>query len=292
MFPPSLLFKEDVMTRAEKEVRNEKMRRYKAEGHTMKEVAEHFSVSLSIAQAKCKGIAPQKPIVIPTNKGIIKGDDDVAYFIAERLKGFEYVGSYTGTDGRADIRCKACGTVTTRSMISIRHSSVKCRECERVASEQKEAKKEKKQKFARAKKKARAESNRFNKAYSIEFKFCPVCGKHFVTDNHSKIYCSDDCCRTVNNYNRGSRDRLNKENTTDKDISLKRLYDIEQGVCYLCGGQCDWNDNTTQDNGVFIAGNNYPSIDHVVPLSRGGLHSWDNVRLAHRLCNSIKWANI
>jgi hypothetical protein len=30
------------------------------------------------------------------------------------------------------------------------------------------------------------------------------------------------------------------------------------------------------------------SIDHVIPLSKGGPHTYDNVRLAHRLCNSIK----
>lgn len=243
MFPPSLLFKEDVMT----------------------------------------------------VRGDIKSDRQVAYFIADRCKGFEYAGNYTGADGRADIRCIECGTIINRSMISIRKNHFGCPTCNKRKQEERKQRKEHEgyyKQFERNRRKARAESNRFNKAYSIEFKFCPVCGKHFVTDNHSKIYCSDDCRRTVNNYNMGSRDRLNKENTTDGNISLKRLYDIEQGVCYLCGGQCDWNDNTTKDNGVFIAGNNYPSIDHVVPLSRGGLHSWDNVRLAHRLCNSIKWAHI
>jgi len=45
------------------------------------------------------------------------------------------------------------------------------------------------------------------------------------------------------------------------------------------------------DGDTFIAGNMYPSIDHVVPLSRGGLHEWGNVKLAHRICNSIKKDN-
>ena len=41
-------------------------------------------------------------------------------------------------------------------------------------------------------------------------------------------------------------------------------------------------------NNRFICGNNYPTIDHVIPLAKGGMHSWDNVRLAHHNCNSIK----
>lgn len=39
---------------------------------------------------------------------------------------------------------------------------------------------------------------------------------------------------------------------------------------------------------VNVVGKTYPSIDHVFPLSKGGLHSWDNVKLAHHYCNTIK----
>lgn len=31
-----------------------------------------------------------------------------------------------------------------------------------------------------------------------------------------------------------------------------------------------------------------PSIDHIVPLSRGGLHSFDNVQASHKTCNLRK----
>lgn len=32
----------------------------------------------------------------------------------------------------------------------------------------------------------------------------------------------------------------------------------------------------------------YPSIDHIIPVSHGGTHTWDNVELAHRYCNGVK----
>ncbi len=31
-----------------------------------------------------------------------------------------------------------------------------------------------------------------------------------------------------------------------------------------------------------------PSIDHIVPITRGGTHTWDNAQLAHLLCNTRK----
>ena len=34
------------------------------------------------------------------------------------------------------------------------------------------------------------------------------------------------------------------------------------------------------------------SLDHVIPLSRGGHHTWENVQLAHLICNTRKCARI
>jgi 5-methylcytosine-specific restriction endonuclease McrA len=33
-----------------------------------------------------------------------------------------------------------------------------------------------------------------------------------------------------------------------------------------------------------------PTVDHIIPVSRAGTHTWDNVQLAHALCNSMKSA--
>ena len=73
----------------------------------------------------------------------------------------------------------------------------------------------------------------------------------------------------------------------DKDITLEKLYNRDGGICALCGGRCDFNDFVFSGD-TFIAGNKYPSIDHIIPLSKNGGHTWDNVQLAHKQCNSIK----
>ena len=73
----------------------------------------------------------------------------------------------------------------------------------------------------------------------------------------------------------------------DNDITLHDLFVRDGGKCHICGGDCDWNDRSTKNN-RFVAGKYYPTIDHVVPLSKGGTHSWNNVKLAHFSCNSAK----
>lgn len=81
--------------------------------------------------------------------------------------------------------------------------------------------------------------------------------------------------------------RRNKYLIGDKSITLKKLYDRDKGVCKICGGLCDYNDYKIV-NGITVVGNCYPSIDHIIAISKGGSHTWDNIQLAHKQCNSIK----
>lgn len=50
----------------------------------------------------------------------------------------------------------------------------------------------------------------------------------------------------------------------------------------------DWDDFHVDGYGNFIAGDMYPSMDHVIPLAAGGAHTNGNLRIAHRLCNALK----
>lgn len=50
------------------------------------------------------------------------------------------------------------------------------------------------------------------------------------------------------------------------------------------GGRRDRVERTGEGSGVV----GIPSVDHVKPLAKGGKHSWRNVVLAHRICNTLK----
>ncbi len=119
---------------------------------------------------------------------------------------------------------------------------------------------------------------------------CEVCGKLFYHPHPSTLTCSKKCRKKRENKLRKlySNERYNENNVVDKDITLEKVFDIDDGICYLCGEPCDYDDYELTEEGYFIVGKSYPSIEHVRPVSKGGKHSWDNVRLAHHYCNTLK----
>lgn len=124
----------------------------------------------------------------------------------------------------------------------------------------------------------------------MELRACKCCSSLFVPKLSTQIYCSEVCERKANRKKKRDYDRKRtlKKQRIDY-IPLLKLYERDHGICYLCGEKCDFN-AVKKINGVPYALGDYPSRDHVKPLSQGGLHSWDNVRLAHIRCNSSKGA--
>lgn len=62
-----------------------------------------------------------------------------------------------------------------------------------------------------------------------------------------------------------------------------RLYDIQAGCCHICR-------KTIPHPLDFdaITRTNRPTIDHIIPLSRGGSNALTNIKLAHQFCNSYR----
>lgn len=142
--------------------------------------------------------------------------------------------------------------------------------------------------------------HRLDKSKQIEFLICQECGALFLYSGmgRPKKTCSEECeikrKKKVNRINAREGKKRNKIRKRVKDftgydstLTVEKVYEKDNGICYLCGELCDWNDYQIIDN-AFIAGPHYPSRDHVVPLSRGGRHIYNNIRLAHMICNSLK----
>lgn len=205
--------------------------------------------------------------------------------VVTRCGAFEYVGNYTGSEGTADVRCLICGAIITRSWTTIKQGAVACDNCKRLTLEEKQRQQQKEQERKQTKALLKREDGFDQLAFSV----CECCGGLFIPPKRGIKYCSRDCRERVNNAVKKDR-RLRRMARDDADkITLERLFDRDGGVCYICGGVCEWTDGEQRES-AFIAGNKYPSIDHVIPLSRGGAHVWGNVRLAHRICNTVKGA--
>lgn len=124
-------------------------------------------------------------------------------------------------------------------------------------------------------------------------KICRYCGSPFMTEyRKSKVFCSEDCRSSYEHYlsklaAKRRHGKITALDRLDSDITLPKLYKRDKGICKICGGLCEWGDKTIV-NDTIVVGYTYPSIDHIVPISKGGTHTWDNVQLAHKYCNTIK----
>lgn len=209
---------------------------------------------------------------------------------------FEYLSGYTDCDSPILVRCKKCGSVFERNAQVVRKKKqMRCDICRQKEWEAKEKEREERRKQLEEQRRLRkiakqkAEEERERK----RLKICNECGNEFIADHLGKKYCSDECLKKhqnrVGRYKRESKmKKLAKEGLFDESITLDKLIAKYNNTCYLCGGQCDSNDYTITEEGYFVVGSMYPSIDHVIPISKGGTHTWDNVKLAHHGCNSLK----
>ena len=201
-----------------------------------------------------------------------------------------------GLSGKYDYegikKCKECNADISHMKINAMYCSKLCRQ--RVEDRKRGHKPlEEHLKIVGERKKQRLEIEAKERQKEIEArkiartvtKSCEWCGNEFTTDIPHKLTCSATCRRkrSAKKYDK----RINSNNIVDNDISLPRLYKRDLGICYLCHSKTDPTDIIRYPTYV-IAGPRYPSIDHVIPIAKGGLHAWDNVKLACKQCNSTK----
>jgi 5-methylcytosine-specific restriction endonuclease McrA len=60
---------------------------------------------------------------------------------------------------------------------------------------------------------------------------------------------------------------------TEVRIDYRVVYERDQGLCQICLEPIPFDDMT---------------LDHIIPLSRGGEHTYENVQTAHLSCNCRK----
>ena len=67
------------------------------------------------------------------------------------------------------------------------------------------------------------------------------------------------------------------EGPIDRDV----VADLDDWICQLCGWEIDDTITNRYDPG-------YLHVDHIVPLSKGGIHAYTNVQATHAYCNMSK----
>lgn len=248
------------------------------------EIATETGISIKYVATLVKKVGmPYTEEEIRRSQSLSAQSNDEETFFADRHPDWEYLEGRHASDGMMKIRHRKCGSIVEKSAVSIRKAQIlTCPTCAKIKRQERERRQAEQKKQIQQERIERFWEQDFEQS-SFTFKKCGECGLFFV--GRSK-YCSDECRRKHINHIHDNR--IKKEVVIDSDITLKKLFRRDKGVCWICGETCDYSDHIKDGHGNFIVGKRYPSIDHVFPLSKGGVHSWDNVKLAHHYCNSVK----
>jgi len=111
--------------------------------------------------------------------------------------------------------------------------------------------------------------------------WCQECGiEHYTTKFASnKKYCSRKC---QNKHNARKRDAMIRNLTSlyIEPIGIELLHKKHRGKCCNCGCKTVLPDAVNKPE--------HATIDHIVPVAKGGWHVWSNVQLLCMACNSAK----
>lgn len=114
--------------------------------------------------------------------------------------------------------------------------------------------------------------------------WCRLCGRPYARriEHADSPYCSSECKRR-GKPGKTASDRRRRERERGFKLTARRrreVYERDDFVCHLCGEAVDMEAHYLMPWA--------PTVDHVIPLARGGSHDMDNLRCAHRWCNSVR----
>jgi 5-methylcytosine-specific restriction endonuclease McrA len=76
---------------------------------------------------------------------------------------------------------------------------------------------------------------------------------------------------------RAANRRGRHASSNPEQIDRRLVFERDEGICGICG--------------TLVSPESW-ELDHIIPLSRGGPHTFDNVQVSHRRCNRRKWAKL
>lgn len=110
----------------------------------------------------------------------------------------------------------------------------------------------------------------------LRLKLCTYCNSPFIPIKINQRFCAGTQCRM--GFNRLIRLKA-KANSLERYTTLE-IYERDEWKCGICGGEVSPEFKWRHP----LSG----SLDHIIPVSKGGSDTKANVRLAHWECNRKK----
>lgn len=112
---------------------------------------------------------------------------------------------------------------------------------------------------------------------------CRHCDTQFerVYGVKRRTFCSDKCAQKHHKSVRKAMTRAPSDGRKVEKVTPLRVFKRDGWRCHICGGQTDPALRGTCEPDA-------PELEHIIPLSKGGDHSYANTACAHRRCNQEK----
>ena len=114
---------------------------------------------------------------------------------------------------------------------------------------------------------------------------CKYCNREYLREYGEKntTFCSDLCLKRYHDQLRHLRERMSEKDIIElpnRFVIFKR----DNHKCHICGKKIDMKLPHPHPMSA--------TLDHVIPIARGGKHEAKNLKAAHLSCNSAKGADI
>lgn len=111
---------------------------------------------------------------------------------------------------------------------------------------------------------------------------CSVCSEPFVS-KYMNVTCSDECQREHERdreHRARQRRRARKKEAFVENVYRKKIFERDAFKCHIC--------KRLTDRDAKVPNPKAPTIDHIIPLAKGGTHEPANVATACFMCNCLK----
>lgn len=112
---------------------------------------------------------------------------------------------------------------------------------------------------------------------------CKECGSEFLRPyaSHRKVFCSERCSRKDRRRKGRASRRALMAGVQVENVDPIRVFERDGWRCQICFVKTPKSLRGMYDNRA-------PELDHVLPISLGGAHSYMNTQCSCRLCNLTK----